>query len=56
MSNPKHTERNEIIEQALLESIGGGYVDTSRVPKPWPFDCWIDISGIVCGDDRRKEK
>ena len=55
MSNPNNNEKIEIIEQALLQSVGGGTLDTSRIPRPG--DCHIDISAIACTlECRTKEK
>lgn len=47
MNNPnKKHEKFEIIEEALLQSIGGGAYDVSRIPLPG--DCYINISAIAC--------
>ena len=50
-SNPSQNEKNEIIEQALLESIGGGRFDTSRIPLPG--DCYIPLCSITCSTETK---
>lgn len=47
MSNPNSkNEKTEIIEAALLQSIGGGAYNVSGIPLPG--DCMLDISSITC--------
>lgn len=45
MNNPN--EKNEIIEQALLESVSGGTYDVSGV-SVCKFGCRVNLSAITC--------
>lgn len=46
-NNPNDQEKTEIIEQALLESIGGGRFDTSQI-STCAFGCGIKLCSITC--------
>ncbi len=48
MNNPNDkNEKNEIIEQALLESVSGGTYDVSGV-SVCKLGCRINLSAIAC--------
>ena len=47
MNNPNQTEKLEVIEQALLESISGGTYDVSGV-SVCKLGCRVNLSAITC--------
>jgi hypothetical protein len=55
MNNPNQTERFEIIEQALLESVSGGRYDTSGF-STCAFGCGVDLCSITCTTPTRTPK
>jgi len=47
MNKPNQTEKFEIVEQALLESVSGGRYDTSGF-STCAFGCGVDLCSITC--------